>query len=212
VLSGRRSNVGDLAHLSEREFGEPQYSDAFGHLEHALGDATLASFDALVSADTIEASNSVLTEIAKAEYHNVYTWATIDRDWSGAASSRLIASFTGLSNDRSASIDEPGQRVANVIDDRNFNIYGLRLENAYRSDRLSQRFGGEIRYLRGTYDYTSEVRIEPDFPFPGSPGSIEQLTLSPEPAGYEGSAFWEGRGRLGRRWTVQGGLRLDTQT
>jgi TonB-dependent receptor-like protein len=36
MVSGRRSNVGDLASLSENDFGEPQYSDGFARVDYQL--------------------------------------------------------------------------------------------------------------------------------------------------------------------------------
>ena len=51
LVSGRRSNVGDLAHFSENDFGEPEYSDGFGRVDYRIDDATRAAFDVLVSSD-----------------------------------------------------------------------------------------------------------------------------------------------------------------
>src|SRR5262245_56690623 len=55
LASGRRSNVGDLAALSENDFGEPQYSDGFVRVDYEFSDSTQASLEALLSSDTIVA-------------------------------------------------------------------------------------------------------------------------------------------------------------
>lgn len=212
LLSGRRSNVGDLAQLSENDFGEPHYWDGFGRADFRLGERTLAAFDVLVSSDAIDALSDSGAQRTRAHYRNVYAWATLDHDWSGAASSRLIGSFTDLSNERHGEVDDPGARLGRVSDERLFHVVGLRLENSIDTPRVLHRFGAEVRRLWGRYDYFSELRIEPDFPLPGSPGSAVVRNARPEPDGFESSAYWDGRVDLGERWAVQGGMRVDTQT
>jgi hypothetical protein len=212
LLSGRRSNVGDLAHLSENDFGKPQYSDGFGRVDYAFGDGTRAALEALVSSDFIDARQDSGEQNAHAKYRNIYAWATLDHDWQNDASSRLIASYTDLENRRQGTVDEPGVRTAHVRDERLFHIIGLRLENGIRAGMLEHRFGAEVRRLWGDYDYSSEVHALPGFPFPGSPGFDTTRATAPSPEGYESSGYWDVRAKLGERWDVQGGVRVDTQT
>ena len=212
LLSARRSNVGDLAYLSENDFGEPQYSDGFARVDYTLDDGTRTALQALVSSDTISARQAAGQQRARAKYRNIYTWATIDHDWNDNASSRLIASFTDLENRRSGEVNEPGARTARVRDERLFHVIGLRLENSLDTDSLEHRFGAEVRRLWGDYDYSSELHVLPDFPFPGSPGFDSAHDAEPSPQGYESSGYWDVRAQLNERWAVQGGLRIDTQT
>jgi hypothetical protein len=212
LLSGRRSNVGDLAHLSENDFGKPNYSDGFGRVDYAFSDTTRAALEALVSSDFIDALQDSGTQNAHAKYRNIYAWATLDHDWQNGASSRLIASYTDLDNRRQGTVDEPGVRTARVRDERLFQIIGLRLQNSIEAGMLEHRFGAEVRRLWGDYDYSSEVHALPGFPFPGSPGFDTTRATAPSPQGYESSAYWDVRAKLGERWDVQGGVRIDTQT
>jgi outer membrane receptor protein involved in Fe transport len=212
LLSGRRSNIGDLAQFSENDFGEPHYSDGFGRIDYRFNDSTLASFDILVSSDVIDAKESSGEQQARARYRNVYAWGTLQHTWSQRASSRLIASYTDLANERHGEVDEPQQRLGFVRDDRLFHVVGLRLENELQLGAIEHRFGAEVRRLWGQYDYSIALQVEPDFPFPGSPGFDMTRTASPDPAGYESSAYWDGRANLGERWSVQAGMRIDTQT
>jgi outer membrane receptor protein involved in Fe transport len=212
LLSGRRSNVGDLADLSENDFGKPQYSDGFGRVDYDFTDSTRGSFEALVSSDFIDARQDSGQQNAHAKYRNIYAWATLDHDWQSGASSRLIASYTDLENRRQGTVDDPGVRTARVRDERLFHIIGLRLENSLESGTLQHRFGAEVRRLWGDYDYSSEVHAEPGFPFPGSPGFDSSRATAPSPEGYESSGYWDVHTRLGERWDVQGGVRIDTQT
>jgi hypothetical protein len=212
LMSARRGNVGDLARFAGNEFGRPDYSDAFARVEYQVSDATRVAFNTLLSHDGITATNAAGTQSASAEYNNAYGWGTVEHEWSDAASSRLIASYTELFNEREASVEEPGRRAGGVVDERSFGILGLRLENRWTGATLDHRFGVEGRYLTGRYDYRSQMRFEPDYPFPGSPARALQRVLSPAPEGYETSAYWDVRATLSRRWMLQGGMRVDTQT
>jgi hypothetical protein len=69
-----------------------------------------------------------------------------------------------------------------------------------------------VHRLWGQYDYSSELQVEPGFPFPGLPGFTSARAVAPAPQGYETSAYWEARRSFGDRLTVQGGMRVDTQT
>lgn len=211
LLSYRRSNLGELAKFSETEFGEPNYQDAFGRLGYSLTERTRASFNVLVSIDTIEALRARKTQKVTAEYRNVYAWATLEHEWSEAASSRGILSYTDLSNDRYGRISEAA-RTAMLNDERTFHVLGLRWENSLDTDLLHHRFGLEGRRLWGQYRYVSDVSLAAGTPFLGSPALQVQRDLSPEPDGYEAVAYWDVRTDITDRWTFQGGLRFDTQT
>lgn len=212
LISGRRGNLGDLAQFAEQDIGKPDYSDGFAHVDYKLADATTAAFDLLASGDQIVAKRDNAAQTTRAKYRNVYGWLTLDHDWSSAASTRVIASFTDLVNERRGWVDEPGARVGQVQDDRTFHIAGLRIENNLDAAGMKHRFGAEVRRLWGDYEYALDLTTEPGFPFPSSPGARTLRTASPAPQGYENSAYWDARTTLGRRWTVEAGMRVDVQT
>ena len=167
LLSGRRSNVGDLAHLSENDFGEPQYSDGFGRVDYEFSDDAQASLEALVSSDTIVARQQSGQQQARAKYRNIYAWATLDHD---VAERRVVAAdrvvYGSGESPHGRPVDEPGVRTAHVRDERLFHIVGLRVENNLDTGSLQHRFGAEVRRLWGDYDYSNQVHAEPGFPFP----------------------------------------------
>jgi hypothetical protein len=212
LISARRSNVGDLAQFAENDFGEPQYSDAFARLEYELSDTTRAALDLLTSYDKVRAVQSGGTQSAIAKYRNAYGWGTLDHDWSERFASRLIVSYTGLVNERDGDVNDPGRRTGSVHDERRFHIVGLRMENTLTAHSLVQRFGVEGRRLWGKYHYNSVLETQADYPFPGSPPTVEERTLEPRPDGFEASGYWEARAGLGDSWFLQGGMRVDTQT
>ena len=211
LLSGRRSNLGDLSHLAAEDFGSPDYNDGFAHVDYQLFDTTRLAFDALASSDRIVAKIEGGSQLARAKYRNAYAWLTLDHKWSSAASSRVIASFTDLVNERRGWVTEP-QRVGHVKDDRTFHVAGLRWENSIDAGGLKHRFGAEVRHLWGDYDYALDLSLAPGFPFPSSPGSQTIRTASPSPEGYENSAYWDARATFADHWTIEAGLRVDAQT
>ena len=212
LLSARRGNLSDFVQLAEEDFGEPDYADGFLHLDYRLDDSTRVALDMLMSGDQISANQNRRTQLTRARYRNAYSWLTLDRDWSESASSRVIASFTDLVNQRRGWVDDPGIRNGMVKDDRTFHVAGLRIENEWTALTMKHRFGGEVRRLWGDYAYALDLTTEPGFPFADSPRTHTTRNVSPAPEGYENSLYWDTRARIGSRWTVDAGMRIDVQT
>jgi hypothetical protein len=208
----RRSNLGDLAQFSEKDFGKPEYLDGFAKMDYRLSAATRFAVEFLASNDRIVALRNSATERADAEYRNSYVWGTLEHDWSGGAHSRFTISYTDVNNERDGRIDEPGRRSGQVRDYRNFHVIGLRADHEFASRKLEHRTGLEVRRLWGRYDYRSDVRFEAGFPLPSSPARVLQRAARPKPDGFESGAWWDSRIAFDDRWTVQAGLRIDTQT
>lgn len=217
LLSARRSNAGYIASFSESDVGEPNYSDGFARFAYRIGDSTRGSLQTLLSGDRIDAIKGSGVQRSRVEYQSSYTWVTLEHDWSANAGSRLIASYTDVTNERQGQIDDPGRRRASVVDRRSFHVAGIRADNKLDSalfgdDALTHRYGAEARRLWADYIYSSDVHFDAGFPFPESPAFDLQRTAAPDPAGYESSAYWDTRVKLNARWTAQLGLRFDTQT
>ncbi len=212
LVAMRRSNLDEASHAAGLEIGEPHYQDMFGRLEFAPSDDTTLAINVLSSIDRITALASTTNEQAHAVYRNNYYWAELDHDWSAAAHSRLIASFTDVDNDRDGTLDDPERQFGTVHDSRAYEIVGVRLENEYITPRFVHRFGLEVRMLDAEYSYLSEVTNEPDFPLPGDPGSHATRSLDPSPSGDSLAAFASSRFRASGRLTAEIGLRWDRQT
>jgi outer membrane receptor protein involved in Fe transport len=212
LVAMRRSNLDEVADAIGKEIGEPNYNDMFGRLEFAPSDDTTIAFNVLSSIDRITALASSTNEEARAVYRNNYYWTEVDHDWSAAAHSRLIASYTDVDNDRDGTLDDPGRQFGTVHDSRAYEILGVRLENEYVTSRFVHRLGLELRALNAEYSYTSEVTNEPDFPLPGDPGSETTRELDPSPSGDSLAAFASSRFRATGRLTAEVGLRWDRQT
>jgi len=212
MASLRGSNLGLLSKASEKDFGTPNYTDAFTKLEYQFDTATRGSLQALFSNDRISALRDSGSQRAKAEYRNAYSWATLEHDWSQAVSSRALVSLTEVTNQRNGSIDSPGERIGRVMDEREFHITGLQLDNHWRSGSLDHRFGASLQYLTGHYDYANSNSLSAGFPFPDSPSLQTARSSNVDPNGFEFSGYWDVRARLASRLTIEAGLRFDRQT
>jgi len=212
LIAARRSNLGDLSRLAENDFVRPQYADGFARLDYAISDSTRLAFNALLAHDRVEARTDSDTQRANVEAGNAYYWLTLEHDWRLDLRSRLILSGTEVSDERTGVVDNPSQRSARIVDNRRFQVAGLQLDNEWQAGAAVHRFGAELRQLWADYDYSLDLRLQPDFPFAGSPGSTRQRRVKLSPQGAELSAYWDSRWQLGPAWTAQLGLRVDTQT
>lgn len=212
LVSARRSNLGELSDLAEKDVGKPRYADGFARVAYRFSDATKASVSALLSSDQVNAIRSAGAETAQDESSNSYVWLTLEHDWSSALQSRAILSWTDVHDERDGQVNDPGRRNGVVEDDRAFGVIGLRFDNEWRSDLFTHRFGAELRRLWAEYEYRADVRFEEGFPFPGSPATQVSRVELLHPDGFEASGYWDLRFNPADPWTIEGGLRVDTQT
>lgn len=212
LMSARRSNLSELAQLAENDFGRPDYSDAFVRLDHQFSETTRASLSTLLSHDEVTAIRASGTEQGRNESSNVYSWLTVDHTWSERLSTRAIASYTSIRDTREGTIDDPSRRTGSVSDDQAFSVLGLRIDSTWRTDHAMHRFGVEARQLGADYDYASQVHFDRDFPFSGAPARDSSRAVVLHPDGYAASGYWDSRIDLDRRWKIDGGLCVDTQT
>jgi hypothetical protein len=220
LVSARRSNADLLSRFSESDFGEPNYSDGFARFDYRWNEQTQTSLQTLVSGDRIVALKDGGAQRASAQYKSAYTWGTLNHEWSSRATSRLIASFSSIHNERQGRIDSPGRKSGNVVDLRSFHVAGIQLDNEYLCDSSSSslgnacsyRYGVEFRRSSADYAYSSNISFASGFPFPTSPAMTLQRLSALNPSGYETSAYWDGRFALSDRWQAQLGLRFDKQT
>ena len=208
----RRSNLDEVADVVESDLGEPSYLDGFGRIDYEFSEATRGSLHALLSSDRAEVQNSAETEFADAEYRNSYVWATLEHDFSPQLGGRAILSYTDVASQRDGRVDEPGRRTGTVDDERHYDVFGLRLDGRYASDRWLHRFGVEFRDLAADYEYASTVVFEPGFPFPGSGGRVVEQALDPEPSGEHVALYATSRVLLTDRLAAEFGLRWDEQS
>ena len=212
LVSARRSNLDEIADLVDAPYGELSYSDAFGRLDYAFSPDTHGSLHVLLSTDDANVTNAKETETSAADYRNTYAWGTLEHDFSPQLSASGIVSYTYVSAERQGKVDEDGIREGTVDDERHYDVFGLQFAASYATERWLTRFGAEARSLEASYDYSSIVRFEPDYPFPGSPGRVTVNDLAPKPSGTHYAAYVTSRFRVTDPLTAEVGLRWDDET
>ncbi|HEX9208598.1 MAG TPA: TonB-dependent receptor [Steroidobacteraceae bacterium] len=210
LASFRRSNLDEVADVLQSEFGDPRYMDGFARVDYAWSPATRGSLHALLATDKVDVTNSAETEHSHAEYSNAYLWATLEHDWSPRLTTSALVSFTDVAADREATLDEPGLSAGHAVDERDYDVLGLKVDATYTTERWMQRAGLDVRTLSATYDYQGQVVYAPGYPFPGA--TSFNRALAPSPAGEHYAAYYTLRGRLTDAVTAEFGLRWDEQT
>ena len=212
LASVRRSNLDEVADILDSTLGEPTYLDGFARVDYEWSPSTRGSLHALLASDHAEITNPAGTEHAVVEYSNAYVWGTLTHDWPGQLSTTAIVSFTDVAAERKAVVFEPGKRIGDVDDERDYDVLGLKFDASYTTDRWLQRAGIDARTLSATYDYTGSVDFASDYPFPGAPAQDIARTLAPKPSGEHFAVYYTVRGRLTDAITAELGLRWDEQT
>lgn len=211
LLSARQSNLDRVLSAIDSDVGHPKYADGFSRLTYAFNAATRVSFNVLGSRDEIDLNWDRSGETANAGYRNAYVWSTLEHEWSDTLAGELIASFTDVNNLREGSVDEPGRRVGNVFDERNFHVGGLDAGLRWQAGKWFHRFGAEARYLEAQYRYSSRVRFEPSLLFPDLPLQEQVRDLAAAPEGWKYSAYWSGRFDLTPSLVTEIGVRIEDQ-
>ena len=212
LASVRRSNLDLIAELAKSKVGEPAYADGFGRLDYRLNDATAASLHMLLATDRSSLNDSDEIEFADADYRNTYLWGTLDHEWSPALRSSLLLSYSEVTAHRNGTVEDPGRRTGFVDDDRDYHVFGAKLDGSWTSPRWLHRAGVEYRSLSARYRYASEVTFEPGYPFPGDPGGTIARDLRPTPDGNHFAVYASSRFRVTDRLTAELGARWDEQT
>ena len=212
LVAVRRSNLDEVADLVDSKLGEPAYLDGFARVDYAWGDRTRGSVQALLASDEVDVRNTADTERASADYRNTYLWATLEHEFSDAVGARAIASWTDVSSERTGEVRDPGNAAGRVVDERDYDVLGLKLDATWKSPRWVHGAGLEVRSMSAEYDYASAVRFEPGYPFPDSGAQERAYATAVEPSGNHFALYATSRFMLTDRLAAEVGLRWDEQT
>ena len=194
---------------------DPRYWDALGRLQYLLNDDHLIAGEVLLAGDQMGWTDDKTGSRIDSDWSNAYAWVT----WNGTFADRLrattIFSGGGLSRDRSGTASNPNRGAftplsATVSDIADFTFLGIKQDwQADLSRRLLLKFGGDVRWNDGEYDYRSALeRYDIDANnrlFVRS----DSATAVVAPSGSEVGAYVALRSRLGEVLTWEAGLRYD---
>jgi outer membrane receptor protein involved in Fe transport len=117
-----------------------------------------------------------------------------------------------VASDRTGKLNDPGNSLGSVDDQRHYDVLGAQLDASYRSARWLHRVGLEVRSLSADYEYESQVRFEPGYPWPDSPASAVVRRESPQPSGEHVAAYVTSRVLVTDDLAAEVGLRWDEQS
>ena len=212
LASARRSNLAAALSVGNSDLGEPNYVDTFLKAEYDLGANTTLAAHALFAQDRIELNDSDQTIFSRTVDRNAYLWATVEHRWSNEISSHALLGWTSSDNDRSGSVDIPGEQVGTLLDIRDSDSVLLKVELEQGNDSLRWRAGLDAAMRTATYRYTSNLETAAGFPFPESPAEAIARDAQAQPDGFETGAFVAARWRVSNALTSEIGLRWDNQT
>jgi len=212
VASARRSNLAEVMKLGDTHLGEPRYLDSFLKAEYDVRDSTTVSAHALFVDDRIKLNNTDETEFASTTNRSVHIWTTVQQRWSDDLTGRALLAWTSIDNDRSGTVDDPGNRTGAVEDSRDSRSALLRLELEKGDDDFRWRAGLDASWSDAAYAYDSTLQTAAGYPYPNSePLDIVRHSRA-RPQGSETGAFVAARWRLTDVLTGELGLRWDNQT
>jgi outer membrane receptor protein involved in Fe transport len=212
VASARRSNLAEVMKLGDTHLGEPRYLDTFLKAEYDLSDDTAVAAHALFVDDRIRLNNTDETEFASSTNRSVHLWTTAQHRWSDELTGRALLAWTSVDNDRSGTIDEPGNRTGAVEDSRDSRSGLMKLELEKGDDDFRWRAGLDASWSDASYAYDSTLQTAPGYPYPNSEPLDIVRRSRVKPQGWETSAFVATRWRLTGTLTGELGLRWDNQT
>ncbi len=214
LVSARRSNLSLV--LDKEKHGEPDYNDIFATLGYNFSPDTRLTFNVLRANDSIliiTENKPEDQEQSSSETRNSSAWIQFEKNWPGGLNMSAVLSSNSLSNDRLAFANDPEQLVADVLDERDVDIHGLRADFNYsvnHSHVLS--WGVQARKESARYDYSNQAEYSGFYlAYPGVPETIER-DVQASPSGYSYAVYVSDRWQPKPQLAINAGLRWDKQT
>ena len=211
IASFRRSNLDEIADLSNSDFGEAKYYDMLIGAGYELTPATRLGLHYMRSADDIAVNDSARTETASAGYRNDYLWGYVEHDWS--RSCRPVCSYrsptsrmsaTGLSTNLASAQGNCWIDGVSTLARQNSTFAG--------SPGHGQQAGAlKVAASRPIIFISVGWILRPTFRFRALIRLAANVNISARPEGYQASAYLSGRYAFADRWSAELGLRWDDQ-
>jgi outer membrane receptor protein involved in Fe transport len=187
------------------------YYDVIAKVQHQLGRRSTLSANVLAALDDIGFRSEDPDELeeVRARYRSAHLWLNLRTEWSPALFSRIVASRGRVRRERVGSVDDEEEGALDVVDDRTFDVLGLRQDwSLALSDRQLLKWGLDLKHQRADHDYSSLSSFStPDLRGAAPDLILARLTPEEELVG----AYIGHRMRLGERLVAEAGVRWDAQ-
>ena len=213
LFSARRGNLDLVADALRDDFGRPRFGDGLGRLNWAFDSGTEMSVGFLFSDDDVSISNSDNTQVAEADYQDVYVWGKLLTPFGSTIRASHGLSIVDLESARQGVVDD--SNVQGMVQDiRRFSISDLKSDWVWTAieNRVLVEFGGGYSQVDGSYDYTASANsVGPLGVIQGAQAlPNRQVQILPEGETY--AFYLSSRWKVGDTVTMDAGFRWDKQT
>lgn len=214
LLSARRGNLDLIVDALNSNIGRPAYGDVYGRVGRRLTDSIALSANVLASEDSLVLFDSDHEEEARAEYRDRYYWFRVDYQRGGTLSGGTLLARSTFDSERRGEADQDGVASGTLDDERDFTIDSLQTDWSWRiRDQVRLLFGGELRDMRGRYDYSDEAEFDLLFDVPGASADMTRTRkVSVRPSGNHYALYANARVGTPQALVADLGLRWDRDT
>jgi hypothetical protein len=214
LLSARRGNLDLIVEALNSNIGRPAYGDIYARADRRLTDSIALSANLLASEDSLVLFDSDHEEAARAEYRDRYYWLRVDYEPDYALSGSVLLARSALDSVRRGDADQDGVASGMLDDQRDFTIDSLQTDWLWRiQDEMLLQFGGELRDMRGRYDYHDEADFDLLFDVPGaSADTTRTRNIGVRPKGNHYALYANARVGRPQALVADLGLRWDRDT
>ena len=160
----RRSNIGLLVDLLERDDVEPEFLDALGRVQFDIGERSKVALGYLVLDDNLGVNISSSGEQAQIGYRDATGYASWQFQPNSSLETRASLAVTERHTDRDGTLRRAQNVQGTMNDKRRFDAVGARLDSALLlSNRWRLESGAELYDYDAQYDYTATAQFNPLF-------------------------------------------------
>lgn len=214
LLSARRGNLDLIVDALNSNIGRPAYGDVYGRAGRRLTDSIALSANVLASEDSLVLFDGDHEEAARAEYRDRYYWLRVDYEPDRRLSGSMLLARSALDSVRRGEADQDGVASGMLDDERDFTIDSLQTDWSWRiQDQMLLLFGGELRNMRGRYDYRDEAEFDLLFDVPGATADTTRTrNIGVRPNGSHYALYANARVGRPQALVTDLGLRWDRDT
>jgi hypothetical protein len=213
VASARR---GSLDLILDDEFGEPSYSDVFGHLKASMPGGSIVSLNVFMARNdfrVIIEDDPTEPEDSLSDSNTSQLWLNWEYELNDRLSGTTTASANIFEHRRVESVVDPEELVASVVDDRESEIYRLAQHWTWTPRKtVSLQFGGELEAISSEYDYTGSADYFGVYRAFDLPSYSIRREFQSRVSGYRSSAYLSGVWKSTDKFSPNVGLRWDRES
>lgn len=211
LVSARRSGAETGQFTDMQDLGHPEFGDVYVRYGGESEDGSNWTFNMLWFSDDIVLNSADGSEQAESNDSSAYLWARRESDSDSALHVQSSVGVGRVARERSGGIQQPDKVVATLDDSQTLSLLFANQDfDLVRDDRIL-RFGWDYRYLSADFDYSSTQEVAPAFASLSNINRESEESYRGEGIGQQGALYGSVKQGWGKRWFIEGSLRLDAQ-